>query len=127
MTNFNEVIPNAEKETRKWLNKFNNLTVKKSKRDSITFTNGITVSYSIDVCSMGLSSVKKEPNNKYAMPIQVVGRVTMHGKYVSSWGCIGQHDNNLMLIWFEIKHNEGRDAESQNEKMIKEEYENLMK
>jgi len=127
MTNFNEVIPNAEKETRQWLNKFNEFTIEKANRDSITFTNGITVSYSIDVSSTCLYQMIGKPNNKYALPIQVTGRVTMHGKYVSSWGCISQHDNNLMLIWFQIKHNEGRDAESKNEKMIKAEYENLMK
>ena len=126
MINFNEVIPNADKGTRKFLNKFNEFTIQKANSDKIIFTNGITVSYSIDVSSTGLSSLVTYPDNKYAMPIQVVIRVTMNGVYASTWGSGSQHDNNLILIWFQLKHNEGRDSELKNEKIVHAEYENLM-
>ena len=125
MINFNEVIPNAEKDTRKFLNKFDGFLIESTEKDSVTFTNGIKVRYSIDVSSSCLHQMIGKPNNKYALPIQVVARVTMNGEYVSSWGCISQHDNNLMLIWFQLKNNEGSKLGSAKRDNAKRDYDAL--
>ena len=66
------------------------------------------------------------PSNKYALPIQVVARVTMNGEYVSTWGCTSQDDNNLMLIWFQLKSNVGQSLKEIDRAYAKKEYEELM-
>ena len=65
------------------------------------------------------------PSNKYALPIQVVARVSMNGEYVESWGCVGHNDNNLMLLWFQLKNVEGSDVESAKRVNAKRDYDAL--
>ena len=125
MIDFNTVIPSADKETRQFLNKFDGFLIESTESDSVTFTNGIKVCYSIDVSSSCLHQITVNPKNKYALPIQVVARVTMNGEYVSSFGCGSSHDNNLMLIWFQLINNEGRDLESAKRDNAKRDYDAL--
>jgi hypothetical protein len=125
MIDFNTVIPSADKETRQFLNKFDGFLIESTESDSVTFTNGIKVCYSIDVSSSCLHQITVNPKNKYALPIQVVARVTMNGEYVSSFGCGSSHDNNLMLIWFQLKNNEGSKLESAKRDNAKRDYDAL--
>ena len=105
MIDFNTVIPNAEKETREFLNRFDSFSIQSSS------------------C---LHQMIANPSNKYALPIQVVARVTMNGEYVSTWGCTSQDDNNLMLIWFQLKSNVGQSLKEIDRAYAKKEYEELM-
>tara|TARA_R110002051_G_scaffold37838_3_gene80850 strand:- start:1520 stop:1930 length:411 start_codon:yes stop_codon:yes gene_type:complete len=113
MKNYNELFPNA-KETRQFLNKFDGFTIESSEKESVTFTNGIKISYSIKISSSVLYQMTKNPihRNKHAMPMQVLVRVEMNGEYVEMWGCGSHDDNNLILVWFQLKRNEGRVIES---------------
>ncbi len=126
MIDFNTVIPNAEKETREFLNRFDSFSIKSTERQSVTFDNGIKISYSIDVSSSCLHQIIANPSNKYSLPIQVVARVTMNGEYMSTWGCTSQDDNNLMLIWFQLKSNEAQNIVDHERAYIKKDYEKLM-
>ena len=125
MIDFNTVFPNAEKETRQFLNKFDGFIIESTERESVTFTNGVKVSYSINVSSSCLHQMTVNPSNKYALPIQVVARVSMNGEYVESWGCVGHNDNNLMLLWFQLKNNEGSDVQRTKRDNAKIEYDVL--
>ena len=125
MIDFNTVFPNAEKETRQFLNKFDGFIIESTERESVTFTNGVKVSYSINVSSSCLHQMTVNPTNKYALPIQVVARVSMNGEYAESFGCISHHDNNLMLVWFQLKNNEGSDVESAKRDSAKRDYDAL--
>ena len=111
MIDFSTVFPNAEKETRQFLNKFDGFIIESTERESVTFTNGVKVSYSINVSSSCLSQMTVNPSNKYALPLQVVARVSMDGEYIESFGCISHHDNNLMLVWFQLMNNKGADVQ----------------
>jgi len=111
MIDFNRVFPNAENETRQFFNKFDGFLIESTERDSVIFTNGVRVSYSINVSSSCLHQMTVNPSNKYALPIQVVARVSMNGEYVESWGCVGHNDNNLMLVWFQLMNNKGADVQ----------------
>ena len=111
MIDFSTVFPNAEKETRQFLNKFDGFIIESTERESVTFTNGVKVSYSINVSSSCLHQMTVNPSNKYALPIQVVARVSMNGEYAESFGCISHHDNNLMLVWFQLMNNKGADVQ----------------
>ena len=122
MQDFNKVFPNAENDTRQFLNKFDGFIIESTKKDSVTFTNGVKVSYTIDVSSSCLYQMTINPTNKYSLPIQVVARVTMDGVYVESWGCISSDDNNLMLVWFQLKDNEGMGLESGKRDNVKKDY-----
>lgn len=130
MTNSKDLIQNsflkADKETRQFLNKFNDFTIESVEAESVTFTNGIKVSYNLKVSSMALNALIKNSNNKYALPIQVVANVTMNGTYAESFGCVDSHDNNLMLVWFELMRNAGRDMSRMEEANTNEEYNNLI-
>ena len=125
MIDFNTVFPKAEKETRQFLNKFDGFLIESTERESVTFTNGVKVSYSINVSSSCLHQMTVNPSNKYALPIQVVARVSMNGEYVESWGCVGHNDNNLMLLWFQLKNNEGSDVQRTKRDNAKIEYDVL--
>ena len=125
MIDFSTVFPNAEKETRQFLNKFDGFIIESTEQESVTFTNGVKVSYSINVSSSCLHQMTVNPSNKYALPIQVVVRVSMGGEYVESWGCVGHNDNNLMLLWFQLKNNEGSDVERTKRDNAKIEYDVL--
>ena len=125
MIDFNTVFPKAEKETRQFLNKFDGFIIESTERESVTFTNGVKVSYSINVSSSCLHQMTVNPSNKYALPIQVVARVSMNGEYVESWGCVGHNDNNLMLLWFQLKNNEGSDVQRTKRDNAKIEYDVL--
>ena len=127
MIDFSTVFPNAEKETRQFLNKFDGFIIESTERESVTFTNGVKVSYSINVSSSCLHQMTVNPSNKYALPIQVVARVSMNGEYVESWGCVGHNDNNLMLLWFQLKNNEGSDVQRTKRDNAKIEYDVLTK
>ena len=127
MIDFNTVFPNAEKETRQFLNKFDGFIIESTERESVTFTNGVKVSYSINVSSSCLHQMTVNPSNKYALPIQVVARVSMNGEYVESWGCVGHNDNNLLLLWFQLKNNEGSDVQRTKRDNAKIEYDVLTK
>jgi hypothetical protein len=127
MIDFSTVFPNAEKETRQFLNKFDGFIIESTERESVTFTNGVKVSYSINVSSSCLSQMTVNPSNKYALPIQVVVRVSMDGEYVESWGCTSHHDNNLMLVWFQLKNKEGSDVQRTKRDNAKIEYDVLTK
>lgn len=125
MIDFSTVFPKAEKETRQFLNKFDGFLIESTERESVTFTNGVKVSYSINVSSSCLHQMTVNPSNKYALPIQVVVRVSMNGEYVESFGCISHHDNNLMLVWFQLKNNEGSDVQRTKRDNAKIEYDVL--
>ena len=125
MIDYNTVFPNAEKETRQFLNKFDGFIIESTERESVTFTNGVKVSYSINVSSSCLHQMTVNPSNKYALPIQVVARVSMNGEYVESWGCVGHNDNNLMLVWFQLKNVEGSGVESAKRVNAKRDYDAL--
>ena len=125
MIDFNTVFPKAEKETRQFLNKFDGFLIESTERESVTFTNGVKVSYSINVSSSCLHQMTVNPSNKYALPIQVVARVSMNGEYVESWGCVGHNDNNLLLLWFQLKNNEGSDVQRTKRDNAKIEYDVL--
>lgn len=125
MIDFNTVFPKAEKETRQFLNKFDGFLIESTERDSVIFTNGVRVSYSINVSSSCLHQMTVNPSNKYALPIQVVARVSMNGEYVESWGCVGHNDNNLLLLWFQLKNNEGSDVQRTKRDNAKIEYDVL--
>tara|TARA_B110000093_G_scaffold140986_1_gene151685 strand:+ start:185 stop:592 length:408 start_codon:yes stop_codon:yes gene_type:complete len=127
MIDFSTVFPNAEKETRQFLNKFDGFIIESTERESVTFTNGVKVSYSINVSSSCLHQMTVNPSNKYALPIQVVARVSMNGEYVESWGCVGHNDNNLLLLWFQLKNNEGSDVQRTKRDNAKIEYDVLTK
>tara|TARA_R110000824_G_scaffold395521_1_gene596232 strand:+ start:774 stop:1160 length:387 start_codon:yes stop_codon:yes gene_type:complete len=122
MIDFNTVFPNAEKETRQFLNKFDGFIIESTEKESVTFTNGVKVSYSIEVSSSCLHQMMFNPTNKYALPIQVVARVTMDGEYVESWGCVSRDDNNLMLVWFQLKNKIGSDLKSAKRDNVKKDY-----
>ena len=111
MINFNEVVPSADQETRDFINQFNGFEIEKADRKSVTFTNGIKVSYSLDVSDMGLGSYVKNPTNALALPIQVVVRVTIDGVYATSFGCMSDADNALCLLWFQQQAQLGYVAE----------------
>jgi hypothetical protein len=111
MINFNEVVPSADQETRDFINQFNGFEIEKADRKSVTFTNGIKVSYSLDVSDMGLGSYVKNPTNALALPIQVVVRVTIDGVYATSFGCMSDDDNALCLLWFQQQAQLGYVAE----------------
>jgi|TARA_B110000093_G_scaffold10707_1_gene10223 hypothetical protein len=111
MIDFNRVFPNAENETRQFFNKFDGFLIESTERDSVIFTNGVRVSYSINVSSSCLHQMTVNPSNKYALPLQVVARVSMDGEYIESFGCISHHDNNLMLVWFQLMNNKGADVQ----------------
>ena len=111
MIDFNRVFPNAENETRQFFNKFDGFLIESTERDSVIFTNGVRVSYSINVSSSCLHQMTVNPSNKYALPLQVVARVSMDGEYIESFGCVSHHDNNLMLVWFQLMNNKGADVQ----------------
>ena len=127
MIDFNRVFPNAENETRQFFNKFDGFLIESTERDSVIFTNGVRVSYSINVSSSCLHQMTVNPSNKYALPLQVVARVSMNGEYVESWGCVGHNDNNLLLLWFQLKNNEGSDVQRTKRDNAKIEYDVLTK
>lgn len=122
MIDFNTVFPNADNSTRQFLNKFDGFIIESTETKSVTFTNGVKVSYSIEVSSSCLYQMTVNPTNKYALPIQVEARVTMDGVYVESWGCISHDDNNLMLVWFELKNKIGNGLKSAKRDNIKKDY-----
>ena len=122
MKDFNTVFPNADNSTRQFLNKFDGFIIESTETKSVTFTNGVKVSYSIEVSSSCLYQMTVNPTNKYALPIQVEARVTMDGVYVESWGCISHDDNNLMLVWFELKNKIGNGLKSAKRDNIKKDY-----
>jgi hypothetical protein len=127
MINFNEVVPNADKETRDFINQFNGFEIEKADQKSVTFTNGIEVSYSLEVSSLFLQQFITKPNNKFNLAIQVVARVSMNGHYMSSWGCMNKYDNALILLWFEEKSRYGQKARNKTQDNAKEEYNRIMK
>lgn len=127
MINFNEVIPTAYQETRDFINQFDGFEIEKSDRKSVTFTNGIEVSYSLDVSSMGLGAFAKSPKNALALPIQVVVRVTIDGVYATNFGCMSDADNVLCLLWFQEQDKAGYVAEKISKSNAQAKYERIMK
>ncbi len=127
MINFNEVVPSAYQETRDFINQFNGFDIEKADRKSVTFTNGIKVSYSLDVSDMGLGSYVKSPTNSLALPIQVVVRVTIDGVYATSFGCMSDADNALCLLWFQQQDKAGYVAEKLAQSDAQARYERIMK
>tara|TARA_B110000114_G_C14812429_1_gene285282 strand:+ start:185 stop:568 length:384 start_codon:yes stop_codon:yes gene_type:complete len=125
MIDFNRVFPNAENETRQFFNKFDGFLIESTERDSVIFTNGVRVSYSINVSSSCLHQMTVNPSNKYALPLQVVARVSMDGEYIESFGCISHHDNNLMLVWFQLMNNKGADVQKDTRDNAKIKYKAL--
>lgn len=126
MINFNEVIPNAYQETRDFINQFNGFEIAKADAKSVTFTNGLEVSYSLDVNSIGLGAYVKSPKNALALPIQVVVRVTIDGVYATSFGCMSDADNVLCLLWFQEKDQLGYVAEKLSKSTAQAKYERLI-
>ena len=122
MIDFNTVFPNADNSTRQFLNKFDGFIIESTETKSVTFTNGVKVSYSIEVSSSCLYQMTVNPTNKYSLPIQVEARVTMDGVYVESWGCISHDDNNLMLVWFELKNKIGNGLKNAKRDNVKKDY-----
>ena len=127
MINFNEVVPNAYKETRDFINQFNGFEIEKADKESVTFTNGIEVSYRLDVSSMGLGAFAKSPKNALALPIQVVVRVTIDGVYATNFGCMSDADNVLCLLWFQEQAKSGYVVESLSRSKAQAKYERIMK
>jgi len=127
MINFNEVVPSAYQETRDFINQFNGFEIEKADRKSVTFTNGIKVSYSLDVSDMGLGSYVQKYNDAMALPIQVVVRVTIDGVYATSFGCMSDADNALCLLWFQEKDKLGYVAEKLAKSNAEAKYKRIMK
>ena len=127
MINFNEVVPSAYQETRDFINKFASFEIEKADRKSVTFTNGIEVSYSLNVSDMGLSAFVKSPTNSLALAIQVVVRVTIDGVYATSFGCMSDADNALCLLWFQHQAKAGYVAENLSNSNAKAKYERIMR
>lgn len=126
MINFNEVVPSAYQETRDFINQFNSFDIEKADRKSVTFTNGIKVSYSLDVSDMGLGAYVKSPTNAMALTIQVVVRVTIDGVYATSFGCMSDADNALCLLWFQQQDKAGYVAEKLSQSTAQAKYERLI-
>ena len=126
MINFNEVVPSAYQETRDFINQFNGFEIEKADRKSVTFTNGIEVSYSLNVSDMGLGAYVKSPKNSLALVIQVVVRVTIDGVYATNFGCMSDADNALCLLWFQQKDKAGYVAEKISQSTAQAKYERLI-
>ena len=118
------LFPNADEGTRNFLNKFERFTIESTKKDSVIFTNGLRVTYDINVGLIPM--LYPEINSDNLMPIQVILRVTMNKTYVESWGCMSHDDNNLALVWFQHKDVIGSKMVRDRREKIELDYKKLM-
>jgi len=57
--------------------------------------NGLKVKFSLEL------KLANSHHDMDSMPVQVVGRVFIEGKYAGSWGCVDSSDNSKLVSFFQ--------------------------